>query len=74
MSVSAGTSDTTQTTPSALERGAADGGSDRSCWPALYVLSMGMLMIVLTTHPHRHERTMLTTTGAIGASRLAHDG
>ena len=39
--------DTTQTTPRALERGAADGGSDRSRWPALYVLCMGMLMIVL---------------------------
>jgi hypothetical protein len=34
----AGTTDTTQTTPRALERGAADGGSDRSRRLALYVL------------------------------------
>ncbi len=47
MSESAGTSKTTQTAPRALERSAADGGSDRSRWPALYVLCMGMLMIVL---------------------------
>src|SRR5947209_9548277 len=47
MSVRAGTPDTTQTTPGALERSAADGGSDRSRWLALYVLCLGMLMIVL---------------------------
>src|ERR1700730_8163187 len=47
MSAGAGTTDTTPTTPRALERGAADDGSDRSRWLALYVLCLGMLMIVL---------------------------
>ena len=47
MSAGSGTTDTTQPTSRALERGAADGGSDRSRWLALYVLCVGMLMIVL---------------------------
>ncbi len=47
MSAGAGTTDTMRTTPRALERGAVDGGSDRSRWIALYVLCGGMLMIVL---------------------------
>jgi EmrB/QacA subfamily drug resistance transporter len=38
---------TTETTQRAVERGAADGGSDRTRWLALYVLCLGMLMIVL---------------------------
>jgi len=47
MSAGAGTTDTMQTTPRALERGGADRGSNRSRWLALYVLCLGMLMIVL---------------------------
>src|SRR6202049_5000345 len=47
MSAGAGTTDTKPTPPGALERGAADDGSDRSRWLALYVLCLGMLMIVL---------------------------
>jgi EmrB/QacA subfamily drug resistance transporter len=47
MRAGAGATDTTPTTPGALERGAADDGSDRSRWLALYVLCLGMLMIVL---------------------------
>jgi EmrB/QacA subfamily drug resistance transporter len=47
MSAGAGTTDTTPTTPRAVERGAMDDGSDRSRWLALYVLCLGMLMIVL---------------------------
>src|SRR5438552_8437348 len=47
MSADAGTTDTMQTTPRALERGGADRGSNRSRWLALYVLCLGMLMIVL---------------------------
>jgi MFS family permease len=47
MSARTGRTDTTQTMPHALEVGAADGGSDRSRWLALYVLCLGMLMIVL---------------------------
>ncbi len=47
MSTVTGTTDKTQTTPHELERGAADGVSDRSRWLALYVLCTGMLMIVL---------------------------
>src|SRR5579862_205200 len=43
MSAGAQTTDTTQTTPHALDRGA----SERSRWLALYVLCLGMLMIVL---------------------------
>ncbi|HEV3284806.1 MAG TPA: MFS transporter, partial [Solirubrobacteraceae bacterium] len=47
MSAGAGTTDTTPTTPRAVERGAMDEGTDRSRWLALYVLCLGMLMIVL---------------------------
>jgi EmrB/QacA subfamily drug resistance transporter len=47
MSAGGGRTDATQETPRALETRAADGGSDRSRWLALYVLCLGMLMIVL---------------------------
>jgi EmrB/QacA subfamily drug resistance transporter len=47
MSAGARETDTTQTTPRALEARAADRASDRSRWLALYVLCVGMLMIVL---------------------------
>src|SRR6266852_382817 len=47
MSAGAGSTGTTKTTPLALERGAAEDGSQRSRWLALYVLCVGMLMIVL---------------------------
>jgi EmrB/QacA subfamily drug resistance transporter len=47
MSMGAGTTDTTHATPRALGERAADAGSDRSRWLALYVLCLGMLMIVL---------------------------
>jgi EmrB/QacA subfamily drug resistance transporter len=47
VSTATGTTDTTQMTPHAPDRGATDGGSDRSRWLALYVLCVGMLMIVL---------------------------
>jgi MFS family permease len=47
MSAGGGVTDTAQATPGVLEPGAADIGSDRSRWIALYVLCVGMLMIVL---------------------------
>jgi EmrB/QacA subfamily drug resistance transporter len=47
MSDGRGVTYTNAATPRALERGAADRGSDRSRWLALYVLCLGMLMIVL---------------------------
>jgi EmrB/QacA subfamily drug resistance transporter len=47
MSAGTDTADTVPPTAGAYEQGGPDGRSDRSRWPALYVLCVGMLMIVL---------------------------